>query len=727
MPRLRLCLLWHMHQPMYRDPESGEFILPWVRLHATRAYYDMARVLGEFEGARAVVNMVPSLLWQLDEYVQGRARDRYLDLTRKPATELTPKERDFVLRNFFQVDWETCVRPLPRFWELLHKRGREVRGVDLSRVPFTVDELRDVQVLFNLAWMGFRAAEEEETVRALREKARHFSEEDKAALLDVQHRIMGKVMPALADVARSGQAELTVTPFYHPILPLVVDTDSARRAMPHAHLPSRFAYPQDAQVHVRRALDFAESHLGTRPRGMWPAEGSVSPEALALLAQEGVGWAATDEGVLLRSRPARERNGQTLYRPYRAHAGGRTVNMVFRDRGLSDLIGFSYAKSPAKDAVDDLFKHLDTIARNAAHGEVPLVTIALDGENAWEHYPNSGAEFLRTLYRRLAAGEGGIEAITPTRFFEQEPPREVIDEIHTGSWIDSNFRIWIGHPEDNLGWTFLREARRAVEEQEQAMQEGRPELAPRIQAAKEALYVAEGSDWFWWYGDDFHSDCIGEFDALFRAYVKAAWRALGLPIPAALDQPIKQLGPAPGTKPVQEPAGFIHPHLDGKARKSYFDWTGCALYSPGEAQGAMFRSDSLFSDLRYGFDEKTLYVRLDPAGSGADAARQASEVRLLVSTGDRRVEVGLPLVQGEVQPVLRVDQSAPERALGHGAFRDIVEAALGFEHLGLSSGTRVGLVAVVMRQGVEVERLPRQGHLQFTVPDEDFERKNWKV
>ncbi|MBI5548212.1 MAG: glycoside hydrolase [Deltaproteobacteria bacterium] len=725
MPRLRLCLLWHMLQRMYRDPESGEYILPWVRLHATRAYYDMARVLGEYEGARAVVNMVPSLLWQLDDYVQGRAKDRFLDLTRKPAAELSPNEREFVLRNFFMVDWETNVRTMSRYWELLHKRGRDVRAVDLSRLSFSTSELRDLQVLFNLQWMGFRATEEEEVVRALRAKGREFTEDDKAALLETQQRIMSKVMPALAEVARSGQVELTVTPFYHPILPLVIDTDSARRAMPHAQLPPRFTWPEDAQVHVRRALDFAEQHLGTRPKGMWPAEGSVSPEALALLAREGVQWAATDEGNLLRSSPHRERNGSTLYRPYRAAAGDREIAMIFRDRGLSDLIGFSYAKSPPNDAVDDLFKHLDTIANAAEPGEVPFVTIALDGENAWEHYPHSGRDFLRTLYRRLGAHEGGIEPVTPTAFFAQHPPRERIDEIHTGSWIDSNFRIWIGHPEDNQGWTYLRDARRAVADREELVARGRADLAPKVAQAKEALYVAEGSDWFWWYGDDFTSDCIAEFDALFRSYVKAAWRALGEPVPAQLDAPIKQLGMQVAS-PQQEPQGFIRPRLDGRI-KSYFDWAGAGLYAPSEAQGAMFRGEGIFGALCFGFDEKTLYLRLDPTSAPTETARKASELRVLLANGDRRIEVAIATQTGEPAPSLIVGEDAPERPVGRASFHDILELGLPFEQLGLTSGTRVALAVQVMRQGVEVERLPRHGYLSFTVPDEDYERKNWKA
>jgi alpha-amylase/alpha-mannosidase (GH57 family) len=713
-----------MHQPMYRDPETGEYILPWVRLHATRAYYDMARVLAEFEGARAVVNLVPSLLWQLDDYVRGRAKDRFLDLTRKPAGELAPHEREFVLRNFFQVDWETNVRPLPRYWELLHKRGRDVRGTDLSRLAFTIGELRDIQVLFNLAWMGFCATEEEEVVRALKAKGREFTEDDKAALLEAQSRIMAKVMPAFAEVARRGQAELTVTPFYHPILPLLIDSDSARRALPHASLPQRYTWPEDAREQVHRALDFAQEHLGVRPTGMWPAEGSVSPEALFVLASEGVRWAATDEGVLLRSKPSRERNGGTLYRPYRATAGDREIAMIFRDRGLSDLIGFSYAKSPADEAVDDLFKHLDTIAKAASPGEVPLVTIALDGENAWEHYPNSGRDFLRTLYRRLAAREGDIEPVTPSALFAQSPPTEPIEEIHSGSWIDSNFRIWIGHPEDNQGWTYLREARRAVADREELVQRGRADLAPKVQAAKDALLVAEGSDWFWWYGDDFSCDCIAEFDALFRSYVKTAWRALGETVPPQLDTPIKQQGQATAT-PQQEPQGFIRPRVDGRI-KSYFDWTGAGIYAPHEAQGAMFRGDGIFGALRYGFDERTLYLRLDPTSAPTEAVKRGVELRVLLSSGDRRVEVAVHPSIGEPQPALVVE-AGPERPVGRASFHDILELGLPFEQLGLASGLRVTLAVQVARQGVEVERLPRHGYLSFTVPDEDYERKNWKA
>ena len=731
-PRLRLCLLWHMHQPIYRDPGTGEFILPWVRLHATRAYYDMPKVLGEFEGARAVVNLVPSLLWQLDQYVKGTARDHFLDLTRKPAGDLTPDERAFVVRNFFMVDWETCVKVMPRYWEILHKRGRDLRAVELTRAAAALSdgEVRDLQVLFNLAWMGFRAEEEEECVRALKKKGRDYTEQDKEALLATQQKILSQVMPALAQVWKAGQAELTVTPFYHPILPLLIDSDSARRAMPNATLPPRFSWPEDARTQVRRALDYAEQNLGARPQGMWPAEGSVSPEALALLAQEGVKWAATDEGNFLRSKPARDRRG--LYRPYQVRAGDRELSMIFRDRGLSDLIGFTYSKSPAKAALDDLFGHLNTIASSAPRGEIPLVTIALDGENAWEHYPNSGREFLRGLYERLSKHEHGIEPVNAGEFLAKHPPTERIEEIHSGSWIESNYRIWIGHEEDNSGWTQLGEARKAIAEKEKA-QSATPE---QLQAAKDALYVAEGSDWFWWYGDDFSTESLAEFDALFRGYVKAAWRALGELPPAKLDEPISQKARPAEAFPTHEPQGFIRPRLDGRIA-SYFDWTGAGLYRPGQARGSMFRGEGVFSALHFGFDEQQLYLRLDPSQPVVAGAEPGTDLRIHLVTAGHRTETRIALKQGTPAPEIvsagSSEEGKPPPAgvglgpAGQATFHDIFEIALPFAAMGLTSGMRLALAVQVMREGVEVERLPRYGYLSFTVPDADFELKNWKV
>ncbi|HEY0839167.1 MAG TPA: glycoside hydrolase, partial [Vulgatibacter sp.] len=319
MDRVELAFLWHMHQPPYRDPESGAYALPWVRLHATRGYLDMARIHERFPGVRGTVNFTPILLAQLQDYASGSGRDRYLELTARPATDLTGAERKLVLRNFFMVSWEQGVRPLPRYRELLHLRGGDLTGVDMEAVSarFGAAEIRDLQVLFNLAWMGFAAREREETVRELLHKGRDFTEDDKRELLAAQQRLVAAVIPAWQEVASRGAVELSATPFFHPILPLVCDTEVAHVAMPHLELPPRLRARDDAEEQVARARREMERIFGAPPAGMWPAEGSVSPEALEVFGASGARWLASDEEVLFRSLPAGADRVASLYRPWR--------------------------------------------------------------------------------------------------------------------------------------------------------------------------------------------------------------------------------------------------------------------------------------------------------------------------------------------------------------------------------------------------------------------------
>ena len=385
MAPVRLALLWHMHQPLYREPETGEYLMPWVRLHATRSYYDMAWILERHPGIRCTVNFTPVLLEQLDDYVEGVARDRFLDLTARPAGDLSDEERQAVLRQFFMVDWETNIRPLPRYWELLHRRGRDLRTVDLPRVAraFTEQELTDLQVLFNLSWVGYGGLADDEGLRALRQKGQNFEQADVEYLLAAQVRLLRQVVPRWRALGERGQVELSSTPYHHPILPLVCDTDSARRALPGLALPPRFAHGEDARWHVREALESHQRRFGSRPPGMWPAEGSVSPEALEVLASEGVGWACSDEGVLLHSLPPDATRLRSLYRPWRFAAGeGREIPMLFRDRPLSDLIGFTYARAVAGEAVADFLGRLQAVgeawARDGQAGPA-TVGVFLDG------------------------------------------------------------------------------------------------------------------------------------------------------------------------------------------------------------------------------------------------------------------------------------------------------------------------------------------------------------
>src|SRR5512138_2350587 len=466
MKPVRLALLWHMHQPPYRDAETGEYLLPWVRLHATRAYNDMAWILERHPKVRCTVNFTPILLEQLEDYARGAAHDRFQDLTRRPAEELAPEDRGAILRSFFMVDWETHVRPVPRYWDLLQKRGREVGHADVARLAATFSdaEITDLQALFNLAWMGFGALADDEGLRALLAKGRGYSREDVAYVLAAQRRILAEIVPRWRRLAERGQVELSSTPYYHPILPLLCDTDAARRALPGVQLPPRFAHPEDARWHVREAMASHARRFGKPPAGMWPAEGSVSPEALEVLASEGVRWAASDEGVLLRSIPPDAPRLRSLYRPWRVSAeGGGEVAMLFRDRSLSDVIGFTYAKVPAKDAVADFLSHVSAIgeawARDGQQGPA-TVGVFLDGENAWEHYPESGRDFLDRLYAALEASQL-VETVTLSEA-TAGAAGPAVPRIHSGSWIEASYRIWIGHGEDRRAWTALGRAHDAV-------------------------------------------------------------------------------------------------------------------------------------------------------------------------------------------------------------------------------------------------------------------------
>ncbi len=724
MSKVRLAFLWHMHQPLYRDPDTGEFLMPWVRLHATRAYYDMAFMLERHPSVRCTVNFTPVLLEQLEAYARGEARDRFLEVSRKPARDLLPEERQAVLRSFFMIDWETAVKPIPRYLELLSKRGRDPRHIDFARSAreFTDGEMSDLQVLFNLAWFGFGAVEDDDGLRALLRKGRDYDASDLAYVLTAQSRIVNAILPRWRALAARGQVELSTTPYYHPILPLVCDTDSARRALPGIPLPPRFAWPEDAHWHVREALVSHERHFHRPAAGMWPAEGSISPEAAEVLASEGVRWAATDEGVLLHSLPAGTSRLRALYRPWRIAAGSRELSMLFRDRGLSDLIGFSYARTPAREAVEDFTSHLEAIgdAWEDDGGAGPAtVGVFLDGENPWEHFPMSGRPFLEALYRRLE-GSPDIESVTMSDA-TREPPGPVIPRVHSGSWIESSYRIWLGHEEDRRAWTALGRAREAIDH----IEKGPPGAVPpgAIAQAKRLLYAAEGSDWYWWYGDDFHTDLAAEFDGLFRALIVSACKLAGAPLPIEALEPIKREGPMAGDqKPLREPTLLISPRVDGR-ETTYFEWKGAGLYRPGQARGSMFGSAHAFDALRYGFDLAQLYLRLDPVEAPARTAEvcPVARVELVTTRGASNIDFAL-LPDGQSRP-----GKGPGGEVGAAAFLRIAELALPFGALGLAPGDRVAMAVHALRGDVEVERLPRFGYVAFTVPDEDFERIHWRV
>jgi alpha-amylase/alpha-mannosidase (GH57 family) len=675
--RISLAFLWHMHQPQYRLAGEQVCLQPWVRLHAARSYYDMVRVLEEFPGVRVTMNLVPTLVEQVGAYAGGGS-DLFRELARVPPADLDETQRRFLVDHFFSAQEERLIRSLPRYAELLdHRReARRRRGPADAWRDFTTGDLADLQALFDLAWFGFKAAEDFPEIAALRRRGRNFTPADVLAAHAVQDRILGRLVGLYREAAARGQIEISASPFAHPILPLLIDTDAAREAMPSAVLPPRLLAPDDAGAQIDEALVCLEAAAGTRPRGMWPSEGSLSAAAVALMGAHGVAWAAGDIDVLRASERAGDADPR---RPWRIEGPGAGVDLVFRDHELSDRIGFTWARSAPKAAADELLA--ETRARGAAAGggEEALVLVALDGENPWEHYPEAGAGFLRAVYGALEADGGATVATrTVSEAIALCPRRGEIKRLRAGSWINADFGIWIGGPEKNRAWTLLGDVRARLAP---ALRDpARPEADRR--AAWISLRAAEGSDWFWWLDGQFESLYRDNFDLLFRSHLKAACGALAIEPPEALDWPV---GSGDRRADLVPGAGTLarDPVIDGY-ETDYFEWYGTvpidwtALVPASTMQRAVRPLETVRAGVTPGGD---LVLRLDPGRKVGPGILAGAHVELLLvrpGSGAREATVTLddqgdpvaadpPGLKARARKILELVLPAAETAIAPGA------------------------------------------------------------
>lgn len=502
MGKLRVAFLWHLHQPLYRDADGRQHF-PWVYLYGLKDYGAMPRLARE-AGVRVTFNLVPCLMEQLEDYRAERIRDPYWALLSREPTEFSRGERHFLRRACFTANYERIIAPSARYRELWERRD----GV------LTDDELRDLVVLFHLAWLSplYREAAH---IHALWEQGRDYTPEQRDILRRHCREILGGTEEELRQAQAAGCA-LSASPYYHPILPLLCGT---------GEVP--FRYPEDAREQILRGWAAHRRRFGAAPGGMWPPEGALSPAAAQVAQEAGVGWVATDEGMLHRALGEERREegfgGEHLYRqPYRY----RGLRVFFRDRVLSDLIGFSYHAWPPETAADDLVHRLEHIADRLGGGE-GLVLVALDGENPWEFYPDNGVPFLRRLYQRLTDHPRLTTATLDEVTGESD---RVLPRMPTGSWA-GDLSTWIGHAEKTRAWEYLLECRRD------------------LGGAQESLLAAEGSDWFWWLGDDHYTPEKAEFEALFRRHLSDAYRQAGRGAPEFLLTPVaggpRWAGPAP--------------------------------------------------------------------------------------------------------------------------------------------------------------------------------------
>ncbi|MCB9786556.1 MAG: glycoside hydrolase [Deltaproteobacteria bacterium] len=672
MGTLHVCFLWHMHQPPYGDPLTGAVTMPWVRLHAVKDYSDMALALESVPAARATVNWVPSLLDQIEDIAAPdfAERETFLRLSLAPVESLDAASRATIARHFFALNHERMLEPWPRYAEL---RARAASGD-----PLHDEDIRDLQVWFNLAWLGADARSSPVAERLVA-KGAGFDDGDKAALAALQRQVAARIIPRWAALGATGRVELTASPAFHPILPLLCDTELARAADPTSPLPQeRFRHPGDAAMQVRRALASHAARFGAAPAGMWPSEGAIAAPVVTLLAEAGIRWAATDESLLARALGRAATPAERL-----APWTTGELALFFRDHDLSDRIGFVYASWDHARARADFVTRLRALSRELGEAD-GVVTIALDGENCWESYAGGVMGFLPELYQAVAATPGLRLSTLSEALDAVGTAGRKLPGVPAGSWIDGNLRTWLGDPVKNRAWDELTRARTAAAEPMEVLSKRDPVLC-------DLLMRAEASDWFWWFGAGHSSLFDDHFDALFRAHLVAIHRRLGLASPPALDLP---LDPHAGPRSASDagcPTARRRPVPTG-SRDSFYGWVGAGVVEPGH--GAMHRSELTLARLRYLGTPEGLSLRVETTGEAAAD---------LTSSGLRLVQMP---PGGSALTLWPASALPPQATAVCGPVLDLFIPASALQEVG--GEYRFALELLDARGGV-TERLPRDG------------------
>ncbi len=553
---LRIVLCWHMHQPYYIDPFSDKYILPWTYLHAIKDYVDMAWYLENIEGACAVVNFTPTLIEQIEDYAVDIGR--FTALWSKRRVKKNPDLKDPLLNAL--VTSKTL--PAEAAVEVIHAclKANQQRLIDryepyarlaefarwVVKNPEYLEYIRptfisDLVVWYHIAWFGETVKRHSRLLNKLITKKCDFSYRDRFRLLKLIGKTVRRLMPRYKKLHLQGKVELSVTPYGHPIMPLLLDMNSAREAWPEANLPEQTHYPggyERSQWHIKHGLAVFKKSFGFTPEGCWPAEGAVCDQSLELLHASGFKWIATGEGVLKNS--AAHQQNESLEAEYCVHnkfqfRGG--INCFFRDDGLSDEIGFTYSDWHGDDAVANLVHHLKNI-KGAQHNlSNSVVSIVLDGENAWEYYPDNGFHFLSALYKELGANPE-FELTTFSRSVNEVALALPLEHVVAGSWVYGTFSTWIGGHDKNLAWDLLREAKQVFDHWLNTSNAN----AARVNKVQHQLAICEESDWFWWFGDDNPAGSVRDFDLLYRKQLSYLYYLMNQTVPDNLQHAISHGG-----------------------------------------------------------------------------------------------------------------------------------------------------------------------------------------
>lgn len=598
--KLSIAFYWHMHQPVYQLSPEGDYLMPWTRLHAVKDYLDMVTILDNFKDIKLNFNVVPVLLDAFIDYGEKGLHDLHSRLTVTDIKDLTEDDKEFILNNFFDSNYRTMILPYEEYNRLFQKR-QTMAEADIS--AFSEQEYSDLMALFNLAWFDPSYKNEYIALKKLFKKGKGYTLEDRQNIIEIQRDIIRRIIPAYRKYVEDGKIEITTSPYYHPILPILLDIGSIKIANKEG-LPVDLKMPLDAKMQTVAALDRIEELTGKRPRGIWPSEHCVSPKELDMFKEAGAEWSISDEGILSESinfEFVRDFKGY-LEEPYhllKSYEYKNGLKMVFRNSLFSNLIGFEYPNYDSVLAANDLYDRIKVMQSKllSSPDENHILTIAMDGENCWENYPNDGINFLKTLYELIEKDES-LETVLISDYLDREKNHKPLKNIASGSWINRNFKLWIDEPLKNLAWNYLKQVR---DDFSKYVKEN--PYNPNIELARRELFIAEGSDWFWWYGEPNDSGRDNIFDYIFREHLKNIYLYLGLEAPEYLDTPLLSAI----SKPSRYPKGEINPVLDGLDKAEDDSWLNAGCISIPD--GPVLKENKFFDRICFGYDKDNLYLR----------------------------------------------------------------------------------------------------------------------
>lgn len=598
-----IAFYWHMHQPVYQLTPDGDFLMPWVRLHGVKDYLDMLTIMNKFEKLKLNFNLVPVLLNALIDYGEKNYHDIHSRLSISDVADLTDDDKEYILNNFFDANYTSLIMPHDAYNKLYQKRFVEQ---DANIEDFSPQEYSDIMAWFNLAWIDPVYKETYPEFKKLLAKGQGYTLEDRIEIIELHRKIIRQIIPAYKELWEKERIEITTSPYFHPILPILMDCKGTQKDFhPEDASFTGFHMEDDAKAQIENALNRIEEIFGKRPKGIWPSEHCIGPKVLETMKELGVDWTISDEGVLTNSinfEFVRDFKGYLedpyfLVKSYEYKTKNNFINVIFRDSVIPNLISFEYPNHDPKVAAMDLYDRIKVIQNKISKSPDihHVLTIAMDGENCWENYADDGRAFLETIYSLIEKDES-LETTLISDYLKSVKYHKPLKKVQAGSWINRSFQLWIGEPVKNLAWSYLKQ----VKDDFNALSQKYPDK--NTQQAYQEILVAQGSDWFWWYGEPNDSGQDHVFDYLFREHLKNVYRCFDVEAPDFLNTPLISTF----TKPSRYPKKMITPNINGGADDSEWLNAGC-IDMP---DGPVLKENKLFDRICYGADENNFYLRL---------------------------------------------------------------------------------------------------------------------